>query len=58
MMGTMIFCIGNYRNSTIVGNYVVSIICGTIIIGGSGLLIIVGLYDYLTITHEKRVIII
>lgn len=55
MMGTMIFCIGNYKQSTIVGNYVVSIICGVMIIGGSGLFIIVGLYDYLTITHKKEI---
>lgn len=54
MMGTMIFCIGSYKQSTIVGNYVVSIICGAMIIGGSGLFIIVGLYDYMTENEKKK----
>lgn len=54
MMGTMIFCLGNFGRSTVVGSPIVSMICGAMIIGGSGLFIIVAIYDYLKIIHENE----
>ena len=56
IMGTMIFCfeILDNKNSIIMGNYILSIMCGAMIVGVSGLFIVVGLYDYFTIIHEKN----
>lgn len=54
IIGIVIFLLGEFGYSTVVGNPFVSIICGAMIVGGTFLFIVVALYDYQRINYEKR----
>jgi hypothetical protein len=54
IVGTMIFTLGSLGYSTLVGNPLVSIICGPMIIFISLIFIVSGLYDYQTLSMKTK----